>query len=379
MQDTNIPQNRVIIIGGDHHNGLGLARIFGLNDTKITAIIISNKKHSWIATSKYVEAHKIFKSEKDAFDHILSTYVNEPLKPLLIPYSDAAALELDRRLNEFKEHFIVPSINNEQGQIVAMMNKDAQYKWASEHNIKMAQSLVFNVNDELSLITNIIDFPVILKPVVSAQGSKFDINICYSEAELKQSIDLLKQKKYENVLVQKYLSNRSEMLIVGAIANDYIFSVHQVIRRWPEPGGCGSFSKLICDKEVVEKCSLIIKSIAEFGYKGLIDVETFLVDGNIYLNEINWRNSGGGFRAITDKFFYAFWWYQWILTKTHLPLWTPCEKSYSMVEYADARHVLKLKISPIRWLYNLLECKNFALWDKRDLKPFFAKFIFALV
>lgn len=378
MQDTKVPQNKVIIIGGDHHNGLGLARIFGSNGKRVTAIVISKKKYSWIATSKYIENHKIFKSEKEAFDHILSTYVNNPLKPLLIPYSDAAALELDCRLNEFKEKFIVPSINNEQGRIAAMMDKDAQYKWAVEHNIKMAQSLVFNVNDDIKLVAKTINFPIILKPIVSAQGSKFDINICNSEAELKQSINLLRQKNYEKILVQKYLSNRSELLIVGAIANNYVFSVHRVIRRWPDPGGCGSFSKLIHDKDIIEKCSLIIKSVAEFGYKGLIDIETFFVDGNIYLNEINWRNSGGGFRAINDGFFYAFWWYKWVLTKSLLSEWKPCENSWSMVEYADVRHIFKLNLSPIRWFCNLIRCDNFALWNKNDLKPFFSKFIFAM-
>lgn len=379
MQDTNNPQNRVIIVGGDHHNGLGLARIFGLNGKKITAIVVSNKKRSWMATSKYIEFSKIFRTEKDAFDYVLEAFSSQSQKAVLIPYSDRAALELDSRLDEFKEKFIVPSINNEEGQIAVMMDKEAQYKWASERNIKMAQSLVFNVNDQLNLVTDTIDFPIILKPVVSAQGSKFDINICNSEAELKQSIDLLKQKNYETILVQKYLANRSEMLIVGAIASNYTFSVHKVIRRWPEPGGCGSFSELICDKDVIEKCSLIVKNIAEFGYKGLIDVETFFVDGDVYLNEINWRNSGGGFRAINDNFFYVFWWYKWILTKTSLPQWNPPENSYSMVEYADIRHIFKSKISPIQWFFNFVRCKNLALWNKNDLKPFWAKICFALM
>lgn len=379
MQDTNIPQNRVVIVGGDHHNGLGLARIFGLNGKKITAIVVSNKKRSWIATSKFIECSKIFRTEKEAFDYILEAFSCQPQKVVLIPYSDRAALELDSRLNEFKEKFIVPSINNEEGRIATMMDKKAQYTWAEQHGVKMAKTVIFDVNEDLSQITSSIDFPIILKPVVSAQGSKFDIRICNSRSELKQSIELLKQKKYDLVLVQQYLAKRSEMLIVGAIADNYTFSVHEVIRRWPEPGGCGSFSKLVCDKDVIDKCSLIIRNIAEFGYKGLIDVETFFVEGDIYLNEINWRNSGGGFRAINDNFFYAFWWYNWILTQALPPQWKPRDNSYSMVEYADVRHIFKSRISPIRWFCNLVGCKNFALWNRNDLKPFFAKFLFAVV
>ena len=266
MQDTNVPQNRVIIVGGDHHNGLGLARIFGLNGKKITAIVVSNKKRSWMATSKFIECSKIFRTEKEAFDYILESFSSQPQKAVLIPYSDRAALELDSRLNEFKENFIVPSINNEEGRIAAMMDKKAQYTWAEQHGVKMAKTVIFNVNEDLSQITSSIDFPIILKPVVSAQGSKFDIRICNSRSELKQSIELLKQKKYELILVQQYLAKRSEMLIVGAIADNYTFSVHEVIRRWPEPGGCGSFSQLVADEEVLKKCSRLLKEISNYEY-----------------------------------------------------------------------------------------------------------------
>lgn len=379
MQDTNVPQNRVIIVGGDHHNGLGLARIFGLNGKKITAIVVSNKKRSWMATSKFIECSKIFRTEKEAFDYILESFSSQPQKAVLIPYSDRAALELDSRLNEFKENFIVPSINNEEGRIAAMMDKKAQYTWAEQHGVKMAKTVIFNVNEDLSQITSSIDFPIILKPVVSAQGSKFDIRICNSRSELKQSIELLKQKKYELILVQQYLAKRSEMLIVGAIADNYTFSVHEVIRRWPEPGGCGSFSQLVADEEVLKKCSRLLKEISNYGYKGLIDVETFFVDGEVYLNEINWRNSGGSFRAINGGFYYAFWWYMHVLTSTPLPKWNPYRKSYSMVEYADFRHVFKRNISLIQWIKDVRKTQNFSVFCKSDIKPFFSKILYTLI
>ena len=290
MQDTNIPENKVIIIGGDHHNGLGLARIFGLNGKNVFAVVISNKKRSWMATSKFVEGHAVFKTEKEGLDFIIETFSNEPQRPVLIPYSDGAALELDNRLNQFKEKFYVPSINGEQGKIASMMDKKAQYKWALDHGIKMAKSLIFNVRDNTDVIASTIGFPVILKPVVSAKGSKFDIHICKNEEELKKIMKLLSLKGYSSILVQKYLSERSEMLIVGAIGEKNVISVHEVVRRWPEPGGCGSFSQLVlCDK-ILEKCLYIVDEIAKFGYKGMIDVETFFVDGDIYLNEINWGN-----------------------------------------------------------------------------------------
>lgn len=377
MQDTNIPENKVIIIGGDHHNGLGLARIFGLNGKKVFAVVISNKKKSWMATSKFVEGHAVFKTEKEGFDYILKTFSSEIQKPVLIPYSDAAALELDLRLTQFKEKFHVPSINGELGKIASMMDKDAQYKWSMEHGIKMAKSFVFNVDDSLEMIVSAVGFPIILKPIVSAKGSKFDITVCENEAQLKASMQLLSQKGYTSILVQKYLSKRSEMLIVGAIADENVFSVHEVIRRWPDPGGCGSFSQAVIDEKILEKCSRLIEKIAKYGYQGLIDIETFLVDGDIYLNEINWRNSGGCFRAIDDGFFYAYWWYKKITDKEAFPCWTP-KASLSMVEYADFRHVLKKGLSPLKWMRDFGKTKNLSLLRKDDLKPFFFKILYGV-
>lgn len=373
MQDAKIPPNKVVIIGGDHHNGLGLARIFGLNKKKVFAVVISDKKKSWMATSKFVDGHAIFKTGKDGLDFILEKFSNEPYKPVLIPYSDGAALELDLRLNEFKDKFYIPSINGEQGRIATMMEKDAQYKWAVEHGVKMPRSEVVDLSSQKNIDNISITFPCILKPVVSAYGSKFDITICDSCVELKKSLETLKEKGYKSVLAQEYLVNRREMLIVGAIASNYTFSVHEVIRRWPESGGCGSFSKLVCDKDILDKCSSIINEISNYGYKGLIDVETFYVDGDIYLNEINWRNSGGGFRAINEKFYYAFWWFKALFTKAKLPLWVPSKKSYSMVEYADVRHIIKKTTTLFQWIKDVVKVHNYALFNISDFLPFFAK------
>jgi len=382
MQDTNIPQNRVIIIGGDHHNGLGLARIFGLNGKKITAIIISCKKHSWIATSKYIENYRIFNNEKEAFDYICETYSNERLKPVLIPYSDGAALELDLRLNELKEKFFVPSINEKQGLIASLMNKENQYKWASERGVKMAKSCVVDLKNQEHSLPNTFGFPVILKPVKSAYAKKLDIAVCLSDKEYSNSIADLIEKKYESIFIQQFLNVDFEIVIVGAVSSkdDFVFSAYRVIRSWPSKGGTNSYSITITNEKILMQCKNLLKKIALFGYVGTIDVEAFLIKDELYLNEINWRNSGGDFRLLNHNYFYAYWFYLCICNGCVMSVdWHAPEKTYAMVEYTDFRHVLKFEISLIQWILDLVRCKNFALWNKNDMKPFFAKFLFALM
>lgn len=379
MQDIDIPQNRVIIIGGDHHNGLGLARIFGLNGKKVSAIIISNKKRSWMATSKFIEFHKIFKTEKEAFDYILENYSAEPLKPVLIPYSDGAAMELDIRLNQFKDCFYVPSINGEQGRIASLMDKDAQYKWALDHGIKMAESAVVELNKNYDDKIDELSYPVILKPAVSALGDKRDIVICENQADCFKFFSDLKNKGYRSIFCQKFLKIDYEIVIVGFIGENRkkSFVAHRVIRRWPENGGTNSFSSLITEKDVLLQCEKILDVVAKYGYQGTIDVEAFVVDGDIWLNEINWRNSGGVFRTLNNGFFYAF---SYFLDLFDVPVFMQefdaDRKTYSMVEYTDVRHVFMGKISLFHFLKDFCRCENFALFSSKDVKPFVFKFFY---
>lgn len=380
MQDIDIPQNRVIIIGGDHHNGLGLARIFGLNGKKVSAIIISNKKRSWMATSKFIEFHKIFKTEKEAFDYILENYSAEPLKPVLIPYSDGAAMDLDLRLNQFKDCFYVPSINGEQGRIASLMDKDAQYKWAQDHGIKMAESAVVDFSQKQDFESIFTSFPCIVKPNNSAESKKSDIRICESSSELSETLDLYVKLKYSSAIIQQYLSIDYEVDVLGGISFKGISSIfpHKILRRWPEKRGTSSFTCVIVDENVVSFSKSVLSSLAKDGLVGLYDVEIFKVGTDFYLNEINFRNSGSGFRTISQRFFYAVKWLKEIVGNSYEECILPKEETYSMTEYTDVRHVMTRKVGLAQFLKDVIKCKNFALFFAKDKKPFIFKFINAV-
>lgn len=380
MQDTKVPENKVIIVGGDHHNGLGLARIFGLNGKKVFAVVICDKKRSWMTTSKYVGGYAIFKTEKEGFDFILKNFSNEPHKPLLIPYSDGSALELDIRLNQFNDKFYIPSINGEQGKIAAMMDKGAQYKWAVDHGINMAKSEVIELNDKCNLPDGF-EFPVILKPVESALGRKLDIAVCQSNKEFSISVEMLRQKNYKTIFVQDFLKIDYEIVIVGAIASkgNFVFSAYHVIRSWPPKGGTNSFSVTITDKNVLEKCCDLLEKISCYGYVGTIDVEAFCINKDIFLNEINWRNSGGDFRLLSHGYYYAYWYYCSLNTGKRMNTqWKIPENIYSMVEYTDVRHIIKNGLHMLHWIKDFMKTKNFAILSKNDWKPFYSK-IFSLL
>lgn len=380
MQDTDIPKNKVIIIGGDHHNGLGLARIFGINGKKVISVVISAKKRSWMATSKYVEHHVVCKTEKEGLDYILEKYSEETLKPFIIPYSDRAALELDLRLNQFKEKFYVPSINGEQGRIASLMDKDAQYKWAMEHGIKMAKSSTIDLN-QFDFQKNDFEFPCILKPNCSVNGEKLDIVICQNQMDLQENLKILKEKGYTSIFLQDYLKIDYEIDAFGGIAScgKMSFFPHKIIRRWPQNTGTSSFTQVVVDDEVLSFGNTIISYLKSEGFQGLYDVEFFKIKNNFYLNEINFRNSGSGFRAISQCFFYAYDWFCNTLKgdNCEIVLSYPKKKLYTMTEYTDVRYLRK-GASLFGWIKDLMKSKSFALVKRSDMKPFFFKIIYRI-
>ena len=371
--------NKVIIVGGDHHNGLNLARIFGLNNVLVDAVVVTPYKNSWMATSKYIINSVCVKNETEAFDYIIEHYKSEPERPFIIPYSDGAAFELDKRLDDFKTWSYIPSINEMQGEIGKLMDKQKQFEFAKKYNIPIAESFEVNT-DEVSLIQNYDEY--IIKPVVSAFGNKHDICICKNN-ELQNSLRDFSKKGYRSVLVQQYLHIDYEMVVVGAIYKNRnpIALAHKVIRRWPRKTGTNSFSVQCTEPSIIKQCEKILSIIQGIGYCGLIDVEVFVVNKKVYLNEINWRNSGGDFRALNDRFFYAFWWYLDMLgQEKNIPkYWQSSIKSYSIVGYTDIRNVFVGEISIFKWIKIFFSTKNHSLFFYNDNKPFYYKLVYAII
>lgn len=89
-------KNKVILIGGNHHNGLGLARSFGVNGIKPYGIIVGEgAEHGFVRKSKYWAKTWVIKSDDEIVEFLLNAFQNEKEKPVVIPYSDGAAEEIE--------------------------------------------------------------------------------------------------------------------------------------------------------------------------------------------------------------------------------------------------------------------------------------------
>lgn len=363
--------NRIYLVGGDHHNGLGLARIFGKNNFKVSCLVIAEVKASFLSYSKYVDELIIFQTEKKAFDY-LSSLPGSLDKAFIIPYSDGAAYELDTRLNEFNIKFYVPSINNEKNAIAYMMEKQNQYNFALKEDIPVAYTVVVNLKENISYQLKEMVYPCIIKPVISAEGDKRDIAICKTYEALLNKLEEYREKGYKRALVQEYLKIDYEIDVFGCITKSepYIFQIPtKTIRSWPVAGGTNSFSKIIIDEKIVKKCKTILEKLKIQGFWGLYDVELFVVNGDVYLNEINYRNSGDVYMGVKQGYFYPIAWVMDCLNLPYKLLENPLIDSYTMTECADIRNVLIGEIKLLGWLKDVRKCADFALWSSDDMKP----------
>lgn len=368
--------HEAIIIGGNHHNGLGLARILGINGVRVHAVVVDECKDSFLRKSKYIYSCIVFRNIDSALDYIKQSYANRQ-KYVVIPYSDVAAHGLDNRLNEF-EGYHIPSIGQQQGLIAKLMQKNEQCDFAKNNGIKMAKTWVCSLKDEIDIPRDIV-IPCIVKPVISSEGNKKDIRVCRTIDQLRKCLCSYKTIGYCRVLVQEYLKIDYEVDVFGCTLKQspYICLIPtKTIRSWPPEGGTNSFSQIITDWTIVDKCRAIIKKLEKSGFYGLYDIELFVVGDEVLLNEINYRNSGDVYMGIQQEYYYPYAWFlDCIGEKVDIGSNPHCD-SYAMTEFADFRNVLKKRVKLLEWIDDFGKTKDFALFFKGDMRPAFDRSIY---
>lgn len=368
--------NKVILIGGDHHNGLGLARSFGLNGIEPFGLIISSNNKSFIAKSKYWNKTWIFKNDSEAVEFLLSNFSEEEEKPVIIPWSDSAAAEIDINLNKLLPDFIVPSLGGRQGEIVKMMDKQNQIDFLKKYNLPMASSWTVILPYKGNASEFI--FPCICKPVSSYEGAKMDIRKCDNANDLIQYFNNLTNKGYTRILVQEYIFFDLELEFVGSLDSNPSYIISQNTRSWPVIGGTNSFFQIINKKEINDVCMLLLTALKEEKYFGQFDIELFKVGNRVLINEINWRNTGNSFFSLGTGVHWAVCWYKNAIGEdtSQMKHTTTDEMQYAMNEATDLRHVIFGKLSFKTWLKEFKETQSYALWFRKDLKPTLYRYIY---
>lgn len=371
--------NKIIVIGGSHHNMLGVVRGLGLRGLKTTVIITSDRSYSFVAKSKFVEKAFIVKEDKEeVINTLMSAIEGLKEKAVIIPTSDFAALLVDENYNKLENKCILPSINKTQGGIAEYMDKYKQYNLAQEYGIKVAKSQTIELLEDTKEII-FESKKYILKPVVSADGVKSDIRIC-EKKELGRILAEFKEKGYKRVLAQEYLVYDTECALVGCADSEEVIISGMMKKERIYPLGRGSTSYAHIEKtpkdEVVEKIKKLLKDIR---YSGIFDIDIFIKQNELYFNEINFRNGANTFALCHGDVYLIYLWVRMALKKNTDNLRKTISQGYDFIEErAERKHLIEGNISFREYLRTRKKAKARLLYCRKDIRPSVYKIIYAI-
>lgn len=371
--------NEIIIIGGNHHNMLGITRALGENGLRVNLIVTNNNKYAFVVKSKYVKTYCIVKEDEKQILDILENKYDKNKKSILLPTSDFAAYVIDKNLDKLKLKFIVPNINYKQSEIIKYMNKYNQYILAKKYNINMAKSVECDL-ENFEFLGNC--YPYIVKPLESIDGEKNDITICKNKKELFKAIEEFRNKEYKKVIIQEFIKYDKEITLMGCIWGKKLILPGGVekIRRFPKNKGNVSYGIV----KPIEKIGVNIKPIEnllkDINYNGMFDIEIFKIGKNFWLNEINFRNSGNSY-VLTYKNIYLAYIYILLICNDELSNINInfFDEFHIRDEFLERNQLLKKNISLKEYFNAKIKSKVGFIKNKKDRAPEYWKRIFAIL
>lgn len=357
--------HKVIVIGGDHHNTLGVLRSLGERDIFSELLLVSSSKRTFVNYSKYVTKCRKVSTDDKVVEILLNNFIDVIEKPVIICCSDSSASVIDENRDVLSAYFILPGIE-QQGRLTELMSKKRMAELAVETEMRIPYSVyVTGPFVEFSSI----NLPCIIKPIESRRGKKSDISICWSNEDIltyMSSHDIMKTQ------IQEYIEKDFEYQLIGCSTNKEIIipGVSKILR--PCKGSNTSFLHYEPADEnsyEIEKC---LEFVRRTGYHGLFSME-FLRDkyGNDYFLEINFRNDGNAICVTEAGVNLPYIWYLACTGQDYQEEKARSIKSsYIMPDFAELKLMLTGQISLIDYFNDLRKTDRFMEYDKKDPKPF---------
>ncbi len=282
---------KILLIGANHHNVLGVIESLAQKNIKPYVIVRSDVKEQYVLYSHNIQKGWLCVSDERMLDIILSNFANKNFKTLIYSCDDSVTCFLDRNYKLLKDDFFLP-ISSKIGEMEHLMNKQNMSTLAFKVGLDVPKSWV--TND--SRIPHDIQYPCITKAISSIKGSKDNISICYNEADL---LSFLETEHCDTIQIQSFIDKSFEFQFLGFsfdAGNEVLITGRTHIDR---PNGIDNTFFLSFDKvesEFFGTISKVKEFIKETQYNGPFSVEFLKArDGKDYFTEMNFRNDGNAF------------------------------------------------------------------------------------
>lgn len=363
--------NDVYVIGADHHNTLAVLRCFGRKKYNVKLVVLDDSGDALLKKSRFAKDVTILKSSSSALLDYLKAEASRHQngKGILIPCCDLAEYTIDWYAQELKDSFIFPSFKNQYGKVSQMMDKLEQKKWADEHGIQMART--WRLDLATGTIPSDLVYPCILKPEVSAKGSKSDIATADNKSELYQRLENLKSLGYTEVLCQEQILMDYEACAFGYIPPVDSGLKHKgiIIRKIYISTLRSMFYSVVVDNhELTSLNDKICGWLQTEGFSGLYDMDYFVTPKNLFLNEINFRHSGNGFGLVNLGVDSPI---EWALSSIGMSfVQNDCNFTgkYLMDDTAFLGSVRDGRVGLIKFIKCFFQSRNFAIINRHDIR-----------
>lgn len=366
----------VYVIGGNHHNTLGVIRSLGREGVHSHLLVVTDSLSDrvYISKSKYIKSYSHFLDYDSVIDFLMrvknsSSKVDDDHKDVIICCSDGASSAVDLNYINLSKYYICPNAG-QQGAITKLMSKEIMAQYAKDVGLTVPLSDIVSCDK----IPDGIVYPIIIKPLYSICGSKSDIHIFNEQRELESFLEL---QPHDRVFhIQQFIDKEFEYQYIGCSFDNgtqvIIPGVASIIR--PSKTSNTGFLRYdpISDSFDTSKT---IKLISKMNYSGLFSVE-FLrgKDGKDYFMEINFRNDGNAICVTASGCNLPYLWFA-KSTGIPCPITNVVTPVYVMPEFDDLVHVYHRKITIFQWLRDVCRSHAFMEYDKYDKAPFYARIV----
>ncbi len=363
----------IIIIGGNHHNTLGVVRALGQKGISPFVIIIGKTRNSFVLKSKYVADGLILPSAEDAVSYLMDKYANHK-RVIVFSCSDGVTCALDQHYNDLKDVFLFFN-GKEQGRLSRLTNKYKMQQLAIACGLQIPSTK--RVVD--GVLPEGIVYPCVTKDVDNINGSKHDMKVFENETEL---LGFLRHRQgVSDILVQQFIDKEMEFQLIGCSVRNtngeynIIIPGHTKILR-SQPVTNTGFLEYYSNEGFEynkEACRRFIEACC---YTGLFSLE-FIRDKNgiDYFLEINFRNDGNAYVVTKAGVNLPFIYYLSSIGEDYTyEANRPIKTQVSMPVVKDFKTVIQGKTSLISWLKDLKRTNCFFYKDKEDPKPMMAYF-----
>lgn len=291
--------NKILIVGGDHYNTLGIVESLGQKGLSSYVILHGSnigKKLNYVLKSKYVIKGWVCKTDEEVLATMKANFNDtNDKRTIVFTAADADACLLDSHWTELENTFILPGAN---GEVRNLISKKRMAELAQMVGITIPDTIII---DESRIIPDRIIYPCITKAISSVDGSKDNLHICKDEEELRNFIST--RPKELTFLVQRYIDKAFEFQLMGCSmieTKEVIIPGRSYLDR---PNGINNAYFLqynICDETFNNTLDKAREFVLKTGYRGLFSIE-YLRDkeGFDYFMEMNFRNDGNSV-CVTD-------------------------------------------------------------------------------